>query len=100
MVATESTDMSTPKTVGNEHGYLCPNCDKGTELLIAASKRISLILKQDGFAIDDESEVEWANYSHVDCLLCGWEGAVRDLLKVKMGPRAESQIGSNKREAS
>jgi hypothetical protein len=29
-------------TVGNQYGYLCPNCDKGTDILITANAEVLL----------------------------------------------------------
>jgi hypothetical protein len=73
-------------TVGNQYGYLCPNCEKGTELLVRTMAHI--LLRPRGFEVDDASLLD---SSHVDCLICGWEGIVGELGKtsLKKEPRAE-----------
>lgn len=64
-------------SVGNQYGFVCPNCDKGTELLVRTTADIRLM--PHGMEIDHAPLVDT---THVDCLICGWEGAVGDLVQV------------------
>ena len=59
-------------SVGNQYGYRCPNCHKGTELLITASAEV--LLTSTGTDIDKETIPVWNDTSYADCLICGWEG--------------------------
>jgi hypothetical protein len=62
---------------GNKFGFLCPNCDKGTDLLIRTTADIHL--RPHGMELDDASLIDT---THVDCLNCGWSGTVSNLVNV------------------
>lgn len=66
--------------VGNPYGYICPNCDTGTDLLVTASVEVLLTLT--GTDFDSNSAPVWNRLSFVDCLNCGWAGTVDDLTTV------------------
>lgn len=66
--------------VGNQYGYQCPNCGRGTDLLVAAS--VGILLTPNGTDIDATTTPEWSQTSAVDCLNCGWCGTVEDLATV------------------
>lgn len=85
---------------GNIFGYLCPNCDKGTEILITAHAEV--LLTPTGTDIDSSTAPVWNNSSFVDCLNCGWAGTVGDLVHVVMGkePTSERVDESKKRESA
>lgn len=64
------------ETVGNQFGYLCPECHKGDELSVAAV--VWAKLYPDGS--DVEGDHEWDGNSAIVCG-CGWSGKVHKLLK-------------------
>lgn len=66
---------NTPKTVGNQFGYICPRCKKGNRL--AVSFHGSCLLVPDG-TIDD-GDHEWDNDSMAWCNGCLWQGKVSEL---------------------
>jgi hypothetical protein len=66
--------------VGNQYGYQCPNCAKGTDLLVTAS--VEVVLTSTGTDIDSRTSPVWNSTSLVDCLNCGWAGTVGDLTTV------------------
>jgi hypothetical protein len=66
--------------VGNHYGYLCPSCEKGTDLLVTAN--VEVLLTSTGTDIDTSTAPVWNKTSFVDCLNCGWAGTVGDLATV------------------
>jgi hypothetical protein len=82
-------------SAGNQYGHLCPNCYKGTELLITASAEV--LLTSTGTDIDKETIPVWNNTSYADCLICGWEGTVGGLLKVAIKKEPISERASEER---
>jgi hypothetical protein len=76
-------------SAGNQYGHLCPNCYKGTELLITASAEV--LLTPTGTDIDTDTIPAWNNASYVDCLVCGWEGTVGGLVKVASRKKSTSE---------
>jgi hypothetical protein len=82
-------------SVGNQYGYLCPNCDKGTEILITANAEV--LLTPTGTDIDSSTAPGWNNSSFVDCLNCGWAGTVGDLLQASIKKEAESERAGEER---
>jgi hypothetical protein len=81
--------------IGNQFGYLCPNCGKGTELLVSATAHLRLM--PHGLEIDDASLLD---SSAVVCLICGWEGTVGDLAAAsfKKGPGSERVVEKFRKE--
>jgi predicted RNA-binding Zn-ribbon protein involved in translation (DUF1610 family) len=77
---------------GNPYGFLCPNCDKGTDLLVRTTADIHL--RPHGMELDDAKLMD---STHVDCLNCGWAGTVGDLLQdsLKKEPGSERNITSD-----
>ena len=67
-------------SVGNQYGYVCPNCDRGTELQVTAM--VQVLLTYTGTDIDATTTPVWNQTSLVDCLNCGWSGSVGDLATV------------------
>jgi hypothetical protein len=80
------------KNVGNKYGYLCANCDKGTDLLITAN--VEILLTPTGTDFDATTTPVWNRTSFVDCLNCGWSGTMGDLttIGVKKEPGSERNI--------
>jgi hypothetical protein len=76
-------------TVGNQYGFLCPNCDKGTEILITANAEV--LLTPTGTDIDSGTVPVWNSTSFVDCLYCGWAGKVGDLVNVAIKKESGSE---------
>jgi hypothetical protein len=75
--------------IGNPYGYQCPNCDRGTDLLITAN--VEVILTPTGTDIDSSSTPVWNRKSFVDCLNCGWAGTVGDLNTIGVKKQAGSE---------
>ena len=75
--------------VGNQYGYVCPACDRGTELQVTAT--VEVLLTYTGTDIDATTTPVWNQTSPVDCLNCGWAGTVGDLatIGIKKQPAAE-----------
>lgn len=72
----------TCEEVGNQHGYLCPECEAGDGLTIEATIQVQARLMPDG--VDDEGgDTEWDDTSRVRCD-CGWIGMVGDLNEVEV----------------
>jgi len=69
--------------VGNQHGYLCPSCKKGTNLHIQAVIHTEVELYPDGTE-DSGGDTEWEDDSQVRCSHCGWHGTVVDLRVVEV----------------
>lgn len=75
--------------VGNEYGYQCPNCERGTDLQVTAT--VEILLTPTGTDIDSRTVPVWNKTAVVDCLNCGWSGTVEDLatVAVKKEPTSE-----------
>lgn len=69
--------VSTPETIGNQHGLLCPHCEKGDQLRIAATVWADLL--PNGTDSSD-SDTEWGDDSPVVCRGCSWAGRVENLV--------------------
>jgi hypothetical protein len=67
-------ETNTPDTIGNQFGYLCPECSKGDDLRVVAS--VSVKLMSDG-TDNTDSDTEWDDASSA-CCGCGWGGHVKD----------------------
>jgi len=76
--------IATPESVGNQFGYLCPDCGKGTNLNIVAT--VWTQLYPDGTQDIDQGEREWDQDASAFCG-CGWNGKVRDF---KQAPNFEA----------
>jgi hypothetical protein len=70
------------KAMGNQFGYLCPNCGRGDYLHVAAF--VSVALCPDGTEIDS-GDTEWDADSGAWCGHCEWSGNVRDFREVGQG---------------
>ena len=64
---------------GNSHGYLCPNCNKGDNLEIAAIHWVKLVPDGTGYAQDGSEQ--WDDNSAARCTNCDWSGFVEELLE-------------------
>ena len=69
----------TPFMVGNQFGYLCPECKSGENLYITALVTVALV--PDGCDTGD-SHTEWDKESHAWCG-CGWKGKVKDFAQAE-----------------
>jgi hypothetical protein len=79
--------------VGNQYGYQCPYCNRGTDLLVAA--RVEILLTPNGTDIDATTTPVWSQTSFVDCLNCGWAGKVGDLKRWGSRNRARQNVLPN-----
>jgi len=79
--------------VGNQHGYLCPSCGKGTRLYIQAVIRTEVALYPDGTE-DSGGDTEWENSSAARCSNCDWHGTVARLKTVTVEGASERYFGS------
>ena len=70
--------VTTPATVGNQFGYLCPQCKKGDNLSISFVGTCTLMPE----GTDDAGDHEWDSKSCASCS-CGWSGLVQDFAKAK-----------------
>lgn len=66
--------ITTPEEIGNQFGYLCPQCKKGDKLRVSFTGEC--VLTPDG--TEDDGDHEWDNDSPVFCN-CLWCGQVKDL---------------------
>jgi predicted RNA-binding Zn-ribbon protein involved in translation (DUF1610 family) len=66
-------------SVGNQYGFLCPNCENGTDLLVRTTTDIHL--GPQGMEIDHAPLLD---STHVDCLNCGWVGTVGDPVSIAL----------------
>ena len=69
----DTPEANTPETIGNQFGYLCPNCNQGDNLSVVAL--VSVELCPDG--TDADGNHEWDDSSMASCS-CGWQGKVSD----------------------
>ena len=74
--------------VGNLYGYVCADCDRGTELQVTAT--VEVLLTYTG-TIDATTTPVWNQTSPVDCLNCGWAGTVGDLATVGIKKQSASE---------
>ena len=74
------TEVRTVSDVGNQHGYLCPKCDKGDSLYIAAV--VTAALLPDGCDTSN-SDTEWDEVSTAWCG-CGWSGTTGEFTVVEV----------------
>ena len=66
--------------LGNNMGYQCPRCKKGTHLYISATISVEAELWPDG-TDNDGGDTEWGENSGASCFSgCGWMGRVKDLI--------------------
>jgi hypothetical protein len=75
-MSTDKTQKNTPETVGNQFGYLCPKCNRGDSLSVAATVWVGLL--PDGTDADN-SDHEWDDKDGAACSACNWDGKVSDL---------------------
>jgi len=68
--------------LGNNNGYLCPDCKMGDTLNISAEQRGEARLISSGVDFDGH-DIEWEDHDAAWCG-CGWQGIVGDLLKVEV----------------
>lgn len=75
--------QATPETVGNQHGYLCPQCKSGERIRIACT--VWGALYPEGTDTTD-SDTEWGPNNKALCMEgnCDWAGKVSDLLTVEL----------------
>jgi len=76
--------IATPESVGNQFGYLCPNCHQGDYLHVYASTSVSLC--PDGTEVDSADQ-EWGQDSGASCSHCDWSGTVSQF---KQAPNFEA----------
>ena len=76
--------IATPESVGNQFGYLCPNCGQGDCLHVYASTSVSLC---PGETEVDSADQEWGQDSGASCSHCDWCGTVSQF---KQAPNLEA----------
>jgi hypothetical protein len=69
---------NTPETVGNQFGYLCPNCKQGNCITITCV--VTCELTENGS--NDIGDHEWDTESWAHCE-CGWHGRVKEFLQAE-----------------
>ncbi len=72
------------REVGNQHGYLCPCCGKGTRLHVEAVIYTEVALYPNGTE-DSGGDTEWGSDSAARCSNCDWRGTVGELKTVGVG---------------
>jgi hypothetical protein len=78
----------TADDVGNQFGFLCPQCSEGTDLYISATMNVQAHLFPDGTDNDGGGDTEWDDASYARCTQCDWAGTVGQL---KVAPNFEGE---------
>jgi hypothetical protein len=83
--------MFTAEELSNQHGFQCPECQSGEQIIIAATHWTQLVPDgTDDSDIKDGSE-EWDDNSAARCGACEWSGTVADLITVAMADELGDQ---------
>lgn len=77
-------------TLGNQHGFRCPQCMSGERITIHAVQNIVAELSPDG-CDDDGGDIEWSDDDSTECRDCSWSGTVKDLFVVEIGEDEEDE---------